>query len=244
MTHITHHSTRAAALGRRFAAGLLIVGSVLAATAIDTVEARPRTKSEVVAAEATRALDALTGWQATQSPADYVRFVQARESTATITATELELDVDLLRREWSSTSSEKQQAVLAAMTQLGVPYRSLKSQPGVGFDCSGLTIWAFEQAGLGIPRVSNQQFRASNEVEYDDAQAGDLVYYPGHISIYLGADAMVHSPDAGSHVEAVQLPTGKSLQFGDLAGPVAADEASGLERVSTALVDGATSVTK
>ncbi len=173
-----------------------------------------------------------------------MRFVQARESTATITATELELDVDLLRREWASTSSEKQQTLLAAMTQLGVPYRSLKSLPGVGFDCSGLTIWAFEQAGLGIPRVSNQQFRASNEVEYDEAQAGDLVYYPGHVSIYLGADAMVHSPDAGSHVEAVQLPTGKSLQFGDLAGPVAAGEASGLERVYTALVDRATPVTK
>lgn len=244
MTHPTHNRSSLAARIRRLTVGLLVTGSVFAVTATDVVDARPRTKSEVVAAEADRALEALNGWQATKDPADYVRFVQARAETASLVANEVDADGDLLRAEWAATSTEKQQAVLAALSQLGVPYRSLKSLPDVGFDCSGLTIWAFEMAGLDIPRGSRDQFRASAERDHDEAEPGDLVYYPGHISLYLGADLMVHSPNTGSHVEVVQIPTKRSLRFGDIASTVIADEATRLESSDTALVDGSTPVTK
>lgn len=222
MTLTTHHHSATASRLRRFTVGLLIAAGVFAATAVDA-DARPRSKSEVVAAEAERALESLASWNANQNPVDYVRFVQAREQAASMTAVDLEIDAEQLRSEWATASPEKQQAVLAALSQLGVPYRYLKSQPGVGFDCSGLTVWAFDQAGVGIPRNSREQFRASTEVEPEEAQAGDLIYYPGHIAIYLGADAMVHSPNSGGHVEAVQLPTRKKLRYADVIGPGQAD---------------------
>jgi hypothetical protein len=221
-----------------------VAGGAFVATTADGVDAGPRTKSEVVAAEADRALDALDSWEATHNPADYVRFVRARDAAASITAAELEIEADRLGGDWVATTSEKQRAVLAALSQLGVPYQSLESQPGVGFDCSGLTIWAFDQAGLEIPRNSRDQFRASNEVDLGEAEVGDLVYYPGHVGIYLGADLMVHSPETGSHVEVVGLPTKHSLRYGDLVDALLPAEASSdVEPLST-LVDRATAVSQ
>jgi cell wall-associated NlpC family hydrolase len=245
MTHATHHQTAIARYLRRFTIGLLVAAGAFAVTATDAVDARSRTSSEVVAAEADRALDALGSWEGTHNPADYVRFVQARESAAGITAAELEIGARQLRDEWSATSPEKQQAILWALSQLGVPYRNLKSQPGVGFDCSGLTIWAFDQAGFEIPRNSRDQFRAADEIEHEEAEAGDLVYYPGHVSIYLGADLMVHSPNSGNHVEVVGLPTRHSLRYGDLVGAVLHEQsASTVESLSATLMDRATPVSQ
>lgn len=200
------------------AAALLAVGAFVAPT---TSAASIRTKSETIAAAADRALDAYDRWEADRNPADYIRYVRGRATTATMTATDLQLDPAALRQAWASTPVEKQQAVLAALSQLGVPYRSIASEPGVGFDCSGLTIWAFGQAGVEIPRPSRDQFRAAEEIEYEAVQPGDYVYYPGHISMYLGLGTMVHSPNSGSHVEAVTLPTKRSLRFAD---PLVSDD--------------------
>jgi cell wall-associated NlpC family hydrolase len=176
-----------------------------------------RTTSAAIADEAGHALQALDRWEQTHNPADYVRFVQGRAATATFTASELDVDEHLLRDAWASAPSQKQRAVLAAMSQLGVPYRNLKSEPGVGFDCSGLTIWAFAEAGVDLPRISSDQIDAAEIIERDGAVPGDLVYYPGHIGIYLGVETYVHSPNSGNDVEAVHLPS-KALRFGDAIG--------------------------
>ena len=216
MTRTTNTTPRS-----RLRRGLLGGGVLLAIgflTLPDGAEASVRTKSATIAAEADRALDAYERWEADRNPADYVRFVQSREVAASMTAGDLEIDPAALRTAWASAPIEKQRAVLAAMSQLGVPYKSIASEPGVGFDCSGLTIWAFAQAGLDIPRTSGDQIRAAEAVELATAEPGDFVYYPGHISIYLGVGTMVHSPNTGSHVEAVTLPSKRSLDFGDAFG--------------------------
>ena len=200
---------------RLAAAALTSVLSFAGLTMLDSgVEAAPRTKSEVIADAAGAAVEALGRWEETSHPIDYVRFVQYRDRAAGLVERDVELDGGVLRDAWAEVSVAKQQTVLSAISQLGVPYRSLASEPGVGFDCSGLTIWAFGSAGVEIPRVSRDQIDAATATERDDAEAGDLVYYPGHISIYLGADAMIHSPNSGSHVEITWLPD-KSLRFGD-----------------------------
>ncbi len=177
-------------------------------------DAARRTSSQAIAGEAGRAVEALEQWRESQTPADYVRYVQGRDAAAARTAAELELDAAALGAAWAAAPAEKQHAVLAAVSQLGVPYEHHASEPGVGFDCSGLTLWAFAEAGVELPRVSRDQIGASDDVELAAAEPGDLVYYPGHIGIYLGVETYIHSPNEGNDVEAVHLPE-KTLRFGD-----------------------------
>lgn len=199
----------------RLAAALLATVVVAVGAGSQVGAQTPSTSSDEIANEAQIALLAYDRWAEAGRPIDYVAFVRARNHTAQLTADDLGIDTEALVDEWGDVNLVKQRTVLAAMSQLGVPYRSIASEPGVGFDCSGLTIWAYGSADVEIPRVSGDQLRASERVERDDAEPGDLVHYPGHVGIYLGGDSYVHSPYSGSVVEAVLLP-GRSLSFGDL----------------------------
>ena len=93
-----------------------------------------------------------------------------------------------MARAWASADVEHQKALLAALTQLGVPTGRTRRKPGVGFDCSGLTTYAWAEAGVSLPRQSGAQITAAAERDEDTAEAGDLVYYPGHVMMYLGVD--------------------------------------------------------
>lgn len=84
-------------------------------------------------------------------------------------------------------------AVEAAKTQLGTPYVWGGSQPG-GFDCSGLTSWAYQQAGHEIPRVAADQ-AVGKQVSYDELQPGDLVIWSGHAAMYAGDGMMIEAGD-------------------------------------------------
>ena len=87
---------------------------------------------------------------------------------------------------------------MSALTQVGVPYRRNTSQAGVGFDCSGLTTYAWAQAGVGLTRQSGAQIKNAAARTRETAQAGDLAYYPGHVMMWLGVDSfIVHSPYTG-----------------------------------------------
>jgi cell wall-associated NlpC family hydrolase len=168
-----------------------------------TVEAGATIKSSspAVASHAAAALDALQDWTSTGSPVAYVDFLRRRDAAAGEVASELGLEAADLRSAWAAVASEKQIAVLAALSQLGVPYRSMASIEGVGFDCSGLLFYAYARAGIALERSSRSLVNAARRVSRDEAVAGDHVYYPGHISMYLGvADAIVHSPNSGNHV--------------------------------------------
>lgn len=83
-------------------------------------------------------------------------------------------------------------AVDAALEQEGTPYRSGGAQPG-GFDCSGLTSWAFDRAGIDLPRTSFEQFEVGKAVARDDIQAGDLVFFdsagPGASDVGIATSA-------------------------------------------------------
>lgn len=215
MTRITHETSSRPSRLRRIALAGVIAGVASVTTFSIGADAARRTTSEVIATEADRAVVALERWNETQNPVDYVRFVQSRDLTASMIESDVELVPGALADAWPEVSITKQHALLNALSQLGVPYDYLASEPGVGFDCSGLLIWAFGDAGVELARVSRDQFNESAEVERGDAEAGDVVFYPGHISIYLGAETMVHSPNSGNSVEVAPLPDRKSLRFGD-----------------------------
>ena len=90
------------------------------------------------------------------------------------------------------------------MSQQGVPYRYATSNPGVSFDCSGLTKYAWGQAGVYLPHQSRAQFASMPHVSQSAAQPGDLLFYYSpisHVGVYLGGGSLVHAPNTGSHVK-------------------------------------------
>ena len=96
-----------------------------------------------------------------------------------------------------------QAAVNAAMSKLGSPYKYGATGPGT-FDCSGLTSWAYGQAGLTIPRTSREQSTFGAAVPRDQLQPGDLVFFyspVSHVGMYIGDGKMVHAPDTGDVVK-------------------------------------------
>ena len=100
-------------------------------------------------------------------------------------------------------SSRAGTVVNAAMTQLGVPWVFARSDPGVAFDCSGLTMWAWGTVGVGMPHQSRAQAASFPSVPSASAQPGDLVFYYSpisHVGIYIGGGQMVDAPNSGSVV--------------------------------------------
>lgn len=203
--------------GRRRLLATGLVGATAALTMLvpGTAEARTRVASPEVAAVAADAVAALERWQATGSVVDYAAYLDLRARAASLTAAGMGMPGEALRVAWGAVRIEKQHAVLSAISQLGVPYRSMRSQEGVAFDCSGLMLYAWQEAGVELPRSSRDQFRAAEEITALTVEPGDFVYYPGHISMYVGFGLMVHSPNSGSEVEVRAIPE-RSLRFADL----------------------------
>ena len=101
------------------------------------------------------------------------------------------------------SSSRGAIAVAAAKSQIGVRYIKYMSREGVGFDCSGLTAWAWEQAGISIPHQSRQQFNTTAHVPIKYIEPGDLIYFYSpitHVGIYVGGGMMVDAPGPGRFV--------------------------------------------
>ena len=130
------------------------------------------------------------------------KYVALRTQVATLVAKRLSISASGLSEAWARADAEHQIAVLAAVSQLGVPYRRFAMQPGVALDCSGLTTFAWGEAGFSIQRNSTQQMRSAEPRNIWTAQAGDLVRYPGHIMMWLGSGfGVIHSPEPGRSVE-------------------------------------------
>jgi peptidoglycan DL-endopeptidase CwlO len=97
-------------------------------------------------------------------------------------------------------------AVRAALTQLGVPYQWGGNTPGKGLDCSGLTHWAYGQAGIGLPRLAQEQ-TIGMKISESDLQPGDLVVWDGHVAMYIGDGKMIEEPHTGEVCHIVPLRT-------------------------------------
>ena len=172
----------------------------------------------VVTTSAREALASYDEWVAKSDPGAYRSYVWYRTQTAQFAATELGYPQQDMVTAWASTPVEHQRAVLAAMTQVGVPYRTNTSQEGVGFDCSGLTTFAWSRAGVQLIRQSTSQIRAAAPLDRSTAKAGDLVQYPGHVMMFLGVgDAIIHSVQSGRTVELDTINGRRvnSVRFGD-----------------------------
>ncbi len=98
-------------------------------------------------------------------------------------------------------------AVQAALTRIGDPYVWGATGPD-SFDCSGLMVWAYQQAGKTLPRSSEAQMASGTPVDRNDLQPGDLIiYYPGasHVGMYVGDGYVIHASTFGVPVKVVPV---------------------------------------
>ncbi|OBJ41972.1 peptidase M23 [Mycolicibacterium mucogenicum] len=110
-----------------------------------------------------------------------------------------------------------------AMSQIGVPYSwgggtaagpstGIDSGAGtVGFDCSGLILYAFAGVGIKLPHYSGNQYEAGRKIPTSQARRGDVIFYgPGgsqHVTLYLGNGQMLEAPYTGSNVHVSPVRT-------------------------------------
>lgn len=188
-------------------------------SAAPLVSRSPVIRNDPLAVVAAGALADLQELQLSPSPELRSRYTLTRDSLATAIAARVGVTPDRMIQAWANADQQHQEALLGALAQLGVSYRRNMSKAGIGFDCSGLTSHAWRIAGVALAHQSRTQINNTAPRSFDTAQAGDLVYYPGHISMYLGVDmTIVHSPNTGRTVEVSQIRKGKRVRFSDPAG--------------------------
>jgi cell wall-associated NlpC family hydrolase len=96
-------------------------------------------------------------------------------------------------------------AIKYALKQIGDRY-VFGAAGMITWDCSGLTMRAYQSAGVSLPHSSAAQSRYGRSVSYRSAKPGDLLFYGrpiSHVAIYLGGGKMVHAPRSGSRVKVV-----------------------------------------
>jgi cell wall-associated NlpC family hydrolase len=101
-----------------------------------------------------------------------------------------------------ASSGRAAMAVSAAERMVGAPYVWGATGPNA-FDCSGLMLYAYQRAGVALPRTSQEQLNAGTHVPLDQARPGDLVIYrndASHVGMYVGGGQVVHAPYPGARV--------------------------------------------
>ncbi len=101
-------------------------------------------------------------------------------------------------------------ALKFALQQIGDRY-VFGADGMVYWDCSGLTMRAFQAAGVSLPHSSRAQSRMGKSVPFNQKKPGDLLFFGrpvSHVGIYLGGGRMVHAPRSGSRVKVADASLG------------------------------------
>ena len=138
--------------------------------------------------------------------------------------------------------AERSEALLQALTALGLDYRYGGSSRATGFDCSGLVAHVYHEAwGIRMPRTTLEQSKRGVAVDLAEIQAGDLVFYNtlnrpfSHVGIYLGDGRFVHAPKSGAPVRIESLRSAYWMQRYDGARRIEPASESGARRVDPAI---------
>jgi len=108
------------------------------------------------------------------------------------------------------SSDQAAVAVRAAMAQIGKPYVWAGSGPA-SYDCSGLTMSSWRQAGVVMAHSAADQYASFKHVSVDQLQPGDLVFFGHpihHVGLYVGNGMMVHAPETGELVQVSPMSRG------------------------------------
>ena len=109
-----------------------------------------------------------------------------------------------------STKHPADQAAAYAQTMVGKPYKYGGSSPA-GFDCSGLVLYSYKQAGVALPHRTDLQRSSARLIKVSELRRGDLLFFNqqgkkyGHVAIYAGDGKFVHAPSSGKSVRTDRL---------------------------------------
>ena len=101
----------------------------------------------------------------------------------------------------SSGSSKGQEIAKFACKYVGYPYVAGGTSLTNGADCSGFVLAVYKNFGYSLPRSSYAQSGAGRGVSYSEAQPGDIIYYGGHVGIYIGNGQIVHASTERSGIK-------------------------------------------
>jgi peptidoglycan DL-endopeptidase CwlO len=104
-------------------------------------------------------------------------------------------------------NAQAKAAVDAALSKCGSPYVWAAAGPS-SFDCSGLTMWAWQHGGVSLPHQSGEQYNSGTHVSQSELLPGDLVFFYSpihHVGLYIGNGLMVHAPQTGDVVKVTPI---------------------------------------
>ena len=128
-----------------------------------------------------------------------------------------------------SGSAAVETVVARAMSQIGVPYSwgggnangptlgirdggvadSYGDYKHIGFDCSGLMVYAFAGVGISLPHYSGYQYTAGTQVPVKEAQRGDMLFWGAngsqHVTLYLGDGKMIEAMESGTTIHVTDV---------------------------------------
>lgn len=205
---IVSNDSAALRAGASFQAGAAQIEAELSRLAAEQTRLEQRVAAK---ADRVRALLARQQTLLDAANAEVLRLVEqqrvAAEQAAAARAAALLADAGALG---NATPNERAAAALAAArTQIGKPYQ-WGATGTESFDCSGLTGWAYAQAGVKLPRTSRQQWFAGQQVSLGELAPGDLLFWATdisnpatihHVAIYAGHGMMVAAPHTGAFVQ-------------------------------------------
>jgi cell wall-associated NlpC family hydrolase len=111
----------------------------------------------------------------------------------------------------ATAANAGERAAAYALKLVGAPYRYGGASPSRGFDCSGLVRYSYHQAGVDVPRSTEQQRRRSKPIRRAELRRGDLVFFDeqgkksSHVGLYVGGGEFVHAPSSGKPVRKDRL---------------------------------------
>jgi cell wall-associated NlpC family hydrolase len=117
--------------------------------------------------------------------------------------------------------SDGEAAVAWAKRQLGLPYAWGGAGPN-SYDCSGLTLRAWQYAGVALPHYAASQYEQFEKVPYSRMRAGDLIFYASdtgnpasihHVTMYVGDGQMIEAPYTGARVRIVSVRRNRTMPW-------------------------------